>query len=177
MQIAEIKIIFFISYDLIIIIIIIMTTFTPIRSDLYVKYDEIHFETCHAGELFSGRSLLSQKYQCHGITTVSETNVRRIRVPRSERLSDCHQWRLSHRSAFLFYNPDVTFTINLRRRGLLSTTRDIHTYIHTRTYIHTCVHVSLCINTCVPRKDCDCNYNSPFQNHIYFDSSIQNTIL
>lgn len=82
----------------------------------------------YADELFSGGFRLLQEYQCHGITTVSETNVRRIRVPPSERLSDCRQWGISHRSAFLFCNPDVTFTINLRRRGLLTTTRGIHTY-------------------------------------------------
>jgi len=55
----------------------------------------------------------------------ASTDVRCIRVPRRGRLSDCRQRRLSHRSAFLFCNPDVTFTINLRCRGLLSTTRDI----------------------------------------------------
>jgi len=99
----------------------------------------MNFETCHTDELFSSRFLLSQEYQCHGITTVSETNVRRIRVPRSERLSDCRQWGLSHRSAFLFCNPDVTFTINLRRRGLLSMTHDIHTYTCLYVQIHMCL--------------------------------------
>lgn len=117
---------------------------------------DIRFETCRADELFFGEFRLSQEYQCHGITTVGETNVRRIRVPRSERLSDCRQWELSHRSAFLFCNPDVTFTINLRRRGLLSTTRDIYTYVH----------VSL--GTHMHRKGCCCQFETIylFETHL-----------
>lgn len=39
---------------------------------------------------------------------------------RDEQLSDHWQQELSHRGMFLFCNPDVTFSINLRRRGLLT---------------------------------------------------------
>lgn len=41
--------------------------------------------------------------------------------PHDEQLSDHWQQELSHRRMFLFCNPDVTFSINLRRRGLLTT--------------------------------------------------------
>lgn len=47
--------------------------------------------------------------------------------PRDEQLSDHWQQELSHRRMFLFCNPDVTFSINLRRRGLLTT---IYIYIY-----------------------------------------------
>lgn len=49
-------------------------------------------------------------------------------LPRDEQLSDhWQQWQLSHRRMFLFCNPDVTFSINLRRRGLLTA---IYIYIY-----------------------------------------------
>jgi len=90
----------------------------------------VHFETCRAGELFSASYRLPRNINVTELRAPASTDVRRIRVPRRGRLSDCRQRRLSHRSAFLFCNPDVTFTINLRCRGLLSTTprhtADVH---------------------------------------------------
>lgn len=54
--------------------------------------------------------------------------------PRDEQLSDhWQQWQLSHRRMFLFCNPDVTFSINLRRRGLLTA---IYIYIYIRVGTH-----------------------------------------
>lgn len=68
--------------------------------------------------------------------------------PRDEQLSDhWQQWQLSHRRMFLFCNPDVTFSINLRRRGLLTA---IYIYIYTsgHTWLHKCyvVHLSIYIS-------------------------------